>query len=486
MAYQKILLRRGLQAQIDAAVCSAGEILFTTDTKCVYVYDGAAKNLIGKVLQGAEAARPDAEVSGRLYFATDTKAFWLDSGSAWVQVNVTNLDQLADGTTYGKVKNSELSSGLVKQINDGTNVVSASEARSHIDDETIHRSIDDVSDPVATSLWSSLKTKTYVDNAISGLTWKPPVDSVGASNPATAADGVRFLNTTDKKIYTRTAGAWVGVSPDANWAVLDKTTDAGYTFDVEGAAWVQFSGAGQIVAGQGLDKNGNEIFVNVGAGITILPDDQVGIDIDAAGGLTVGAGGTADQLAIKPDTTTANVAPIALSEAGAGVAVDGSTLEVSSGAIRVKDSGIVEAKIANSAVTTDKIADVNVTTGKLADGAVVADKIGADAVTAAKINSDVAGEGLVQATSGALDVNVDGTTIEIATDALRVKDSGISTAKIAANAVTKAKLNSDIVGIALELHATTNEIDVKYDNSSIKVDGSNKLYVDIIDGGTFA
>jgi len=48
-------------------------------------------------------------------------------------------------------------------------------------------------------------------------------------------------------------------------------------------------------------------------------------------------------------------------------------------------------------------------------------------ITAAKINSDVAGEGLVKnGTSGALDVNVDGLTLEINTDVVRVKADGIN------------------------------------------------------------
>jgi hypothetical protein len=430
MAYQKILLRRGLQSQIDSAACTAGEILFATDTKLVFVYDGVSKNLIGKIFQGLEAARPDAGVSGRAYYASDTGKYYLDSGSAWTQVNVTDLDRVADGVVYGKVKQSELASGRVKQINDGTSVVTASEARVHIDDETIHRVIDDGSAPTSTTLWSSSKTKAYVDNAVSGLSWKDPVNGVGASNPSSAADGERFLNTTDKKIYTRVAGAWVGVSPSASWAVLDTVSDAAYTFDSEGGVWVQFSGSGQVVAGPGLSKSGNEISVNVGAGIKILPEDKIGVDVDPVGGLTAGAGATDDQLAILPDTTTANVAPIALSTAGAGVAVDGSSLEVDSGAIRVKDSGVTTAKINNAAVTTDKIADSNVTATKLADSAVTVDKIAAAAVTAAKLNSDVAGIALAQAVGG--------------------------------------------------------KLDVQFDNVSIKVDGlTNKLHVDIVDGGTF-
>jgi hypothetical protein len=53
--------------------------------------------------------------------------------------------------------------------------------------------------------------------------------------------------------------------------------------------------------------------------------------------------------------------------------------------------------------------------------------------------ASVAGAGLTE-TTNVLSVNVDGSTLEIDTDTLRVKDLGVSTAKIAADAVTYAKI----------------------------------------------
>ena len=112
---------------------------------------------------------------------------------------------------------------------------------------------------------------------------------------------------------------------------------------------------------------------------------------------------------------------------------------------------VTTVKIANDAVTTVKILDANVTTAKIANDAVTADKIASGAVgvselasasvTAAKVASEVAGSGLVGGAGDALAVNVDDVTIQIDTDALRIKDLGVSTAKIAANAVTNAKLD---------------------------------------------
>lgn len=69
--------------------------------------------------------------------------------------------------------------------------------------------------------------------------------------------------------------------------------------------------------------------------------------------------------------------------------------------------------------------------------------IASTAVTAAKINSDVAGLGLVKnGGTGALDVNVDNSTIEIATDTVQVKNAGITGTKIANNTIADTNIAS--------------------------------------------
>jgi len=72
---------------------------------------------------------------------------------------------------------------------------------------------------------------------------------------------------------------------------------------------------------------------------------------------------------------------------GAGGATDNSTLEVNDGvggdgSLRVKDGGIITAKLADGAVSTQKIADSAVTSGKIADGAIIASKIAPSAASA--------------------------------------------------------------------------------------------------------
>jgi hypothetical protein len=91
-------------------------------------------------------------------------------------------------------------------------------------------------------------------------------------------------------------------------------------------------------------------------------------------------------------------------------------------------------------VGTVGIADSAITTGKINNSAVTTDKINNAAVTAAKLASQVAGSGLVGGAGDALAVNVDDSTLEIQSDAVRVKDLGVTASKLAANSVTTAKI----------------------------------------------
>lgn len=76
---------------------------------------------------------------------------------------------------------------------------------------------------------------------------------------------------------------------------------------------------------------------------------------------------------------------------------------------------------------------------RLKDAGISTAKIADDAVTAAKLNADVAGLGLIQALDGSLDVNTDNSTLEIDSDVVRVKAAGI----------TKTHISTDIAGAGL-------------------------------------
>ncbi len=104
--------------------------------------------------------------------------------------------------------------------------------------------------------------------------------------------------------------------------------------------------------------------------------------------------------------------------AGAGLSKTGTVL-----AVLVDDATI--------AIDTDTL--------EVKDGGIDADALADGAVTAPKLASGVAGAGLTK-DADSLDVAVDDSTIEISSDALRVKDGGITSAKIATGGVAIADI----------------------------------------------
>lgn len=199
------------------------------------------------------------------------------------------------------------------------------------------------------------------------------------------------------------------------------------------------------------------------------PEERAGgvLGFDAEGDIAI-VSGVLPEIVVSPFMETLlddTDAAAARSTLGIPTA-DGVTLEESAGTLRVKDLGISTAKLANSAVTTVKIADANVTADKLAAavagngltggaGSALAVNVGTGleiSSDAVRIATAAAGNGLSGGGGSALAVNVDDSTIEINSDSLRVKDAGITEAKLAAALVAKLGLN---IGLVARVTATT-------------------------------
>jgi len=177
-----------------------------------------------------------------------------------------------------------------------------------------------------------------------------------------------------------------------------------------------------------------------------------------------------------------------------GAAADGTTIELSSNTLTVKDGGISAAKLASSAVTSAKIATGAVTNAKLGSDAVTSAKIADnainsehyvdgsidtvhladDAVTGAKIAATTVATGNIAnlaVTSGKLADGAVGTA-KLATDAVttaKIADAQITTALIATDAVTAAKIADNSVDIA-RLNVTDGS-----NGQFLKTDGSGNL-----------
>lgn len=116
-----------------------------------------------------------------------------------------------------------------------------------------------------------------------------------------------------------------------------------------------------------------------------------------------------------------------------------------------------------------KVSDLGIGTGQLAD----------DSVDKDKIHSNVAGNGLGQNGDGSLEVNVDNSSIEINTDSLRVKASGITNAMLAGS-IDDSKLNTittsnKVSGSAVQLNSNgtiNNSTGLRVDHSpAVQMDG---------------
>ena len=236
-----------------------------------------------------------------------------------------------------------------------------------------------------------------------------------------------------------------------------------------------------------VDGNGIVDFTfngSAGASVTVQADTTTGGDTKP---VSVGANGVGfDVSAIAGD---------ALSTDGDGVIdvdVDGSTIEIDGTSLGVVDGGIDTTQLADDSVTTDKIAhslgtigvhqftgsfsgsfsgDVNIDLEDLTPGAgLYGTAYDGNAPRTFSVNSgSLAGTGLGADSTGLI-VNVDDSTIEINSDALRVKDGGISNAKLA-DATIRVE-GSGITDAKLELGAT-GSIDVNVDNSTIEINSDS-------------
>jgi phage-related tail fiber protein len=149
-------------------------------------------------------------------------------------------------------------------------------------------------------------TKNYVDLTVQGLDPKASVKAASTANIASLSgtmtiDGVALVagdrvlvkdqtTTSANGVYVVAAGAWARADDLSTWAehiaaylFVEQgtvnadvgflcTIDAGGTLGTTAITFVQFNGAGQIVAGAGLTKTGNTIDVGAGAGISVAAD----------------------------------------------------------------------------------------------------------------------------------------------------------------------------------------------------------------------
>ena len=213
-------------------------------------------------------------------------------------------------------------------------------------------------------------TRNYVDNAITGLSWKQSVHTMSTtnvtiSNPGTDTfgghtitigqrvllagqtasqdDGIYIFDTTstplvrssDADTYNELNGAAVfveqGTYQDSGW--IQTATLTSFSSP---QTWVQFSGAGAYTGGTGIDVTGNVISAKLGAGITSLPTNEIGIDVVSGKAVQLTGSATGDQLTFVLD--------------GAGIT---SGLAQSGSGLKIAATGVTNAMLTNSSITVN-------------------------------------------------------------------------------------------------------------------------------------
>lgn len=354
---------------------------------------------------------------------------------------------------------------------------------------------------------ADVATKNYVDSAVSSdIYWKEPcrvatTANIDLSSAPAAIDGVTLASNDRVLVKDQTTQSQNGVYVFAgSGSAMTRSSDCDSAAEINGAAvfvkegstssdqgftqtsevvtlgsnnvvWVQFTGLGQITAGDGLSKAGNTLSVDVGDGMS------------TSGGQLVVANGNA----------------LDFSAGDLDVQVDDSSIEVNgSNKLQVKANGITSAMIGTNQVTGNEIAALAVSTANLSDSsvtsaklgassvsavkiasnAVTSDKIQSNAVTEAKIATSVAGDGLSGGNGSALAVNVDDSGIEIAADTLQLKNLGISTAKLADNCVQTAKIQ--------DANVTGSKLAAAVAGNGLTQNGSGNLDINAGDGLQFS
>lgn len=277
--------------------------------------------------------------------------------------------------------------------------------------------------------------KNYIDASSAGMEILDDViDSVNASSaPPSTNTGDRYiiadssspnsgwggLSFADGDVLQYNGSAWTldtDVSAEgASKSLLTWNTTDGiwYKLSPGTSTWTEHGGLAGVTAGAALTKSGNTLNVAVDDSTIAISSDQLILKDGAVSGSKIATNGvSADKINKASSLTDAGAGALGLDSSVAGNGIDltsqvlsvqtnGSTINSSSSGIKVAASGITSTELANASVSGSIIATNGVAADKinkdssltdvgagalgLADGAVSTAKLADDSVTAAKV-----------------------------------------------------------------------------------------------------
>lgn len=250
--------------------------------------------------------------------ASDISNVASNLSAAQIQLGTDITNAIAESKDFTNTTANALSSDI-------SNVVSGYQAADSALESSLTQDFQDADNTVLSTLRSEIAAASQgldIKNSVRAAT----VENIDITNlPATGFDGITLLDgdrilvknqstASENGIYTwsptgvltraddagegqLSAGSFTfveegTVNADSGWVI---STDGPITVGTTGITWTQFSGTGQIVAGDGLSKSGSTLSVNVGDGLDIVGDNVVisstyagQTSIDTVGTITTG------------------------------------------------------------------------------------------------------------------------------------------------------------------------------------------------------
>lgn len=279
------------------------------------------------------ASAPSSPVEGQIYHnTTDHKLYYFD-GTNWIVVDNNAVDHII-GTAPIQASEATDANGQTFTISIDAATTSAAGSMSasdkaKLDDATSEATASKLVIRDAASTFkvgeptdsSHPATKAYVDSYVQGIDAKASVRAATTANisltGAQTIDGVSVVagdrvlvknqsTASQNGIYVAASGSWARAA-DANtdaemspgtFVFVEEGTingDAGYVMNADAPitlgtsdiTWVQFSGAGQVVAGDGLTKSNNTLNVVGTADRITVNADSVDISANYVGQSTI-------------------------------------------------------------------------------------------------------------------------------------------------------------------------------------------------------
>ena len=355
---------------------------------------------------------------------------------------------------------------------------------------------------------SDVAVKSYVDGLVgSGVFWKEPVKVASTANIDLSSalvnnatiDGVTVATGDRVLVKDQSSAAENGIYIVASSGAASRASDCDSASELNGAAvfvkqgtaaadqafvqtaeianlgsdsvtWVQFTGLGQITAGAALSKTGNTLNVTV-------DDSSIEVSSDA---LQIKNSGVTNDM-LSGSIANGKLANSTISGVALGTNLNSLSAATNGGVVFSAYNG--SASVSNLQLDINDLADagVSVANDSIAIYDADADVTGKESI--AHLIAAVAGDGLADS-SGVLSVSVDDSSIELNSDSIRVKASGVTNAMLAGS-IADSKLNqittSDkVAGSAVELNGSgalenNSGLKVKVDTDTIKIGSGNRL-----------